>query len=190
MKSTSTKPIATKLSELEACVLGLVWSEGPCTPYRVHRVLNESPSPHWSGSAGAVYPVFKRLEDRGLLLSQPVRQGKRAGRQCRISAAGTKALRGWLGPPLPSWITDLPIDPLRTRLRFLAALPPAQRRRFVETALGALEASLQTISNDCRRLKAQDDPFPFAMARGAYLVAQARIVWLKEVTKTLGGSTP
>jgi DNA-binding PadR family transcriptional regulator len=172
---------------LEACVLGLVSNEGPCTPYRVHRILKSSPSPHWSGSAGAVYPVFKRLEDRGLVNSRAVRRGKRTGRMCRISAAGARALRQWLGPPLPSWITDLPIDPLRTRLRFLGALPLERRRRFVDGALRALRESQAVIAEDGRRLKTEDDPFAEAMARGAYLVTEARVAWLEEVAKMLEG---
>jgi DNA-binding PadR family transcriptional regulator len=174
-----------RLSELEACVLGLVWIEGPCTPYRVQQILRSSPSPHWSGSAGAVYPLFKRLERRGLIRARAVRQGRRAGRHCRLSPAGLEALRAWLGPPLPDWIAGLPIDPLRTRLRFLAALPPRRRMESVAAAREAVARNVATIRADCRRLAREDDPFEYAMARGGLRVARARLAWLDEVAEML-----
>jgi DNA-binding PadR family transcriptional regulator len=180
----STDPCG-KLSELEACVLGLVWSEGPCTPYHVQRALAASPSPHWSGSAGAIYPVFRRLEARKLIQAKEIRQGRRAGKECRLTEAGRQALRAWLGPPLPEWITDLPIDPLRTRLRFLGALPPKRRAAWLDEARDAVRGGIQRIEADCRRLKKLDDPFPYAMARGALHLARARITWLDEVARSL-----
>lgn len=173
------------LSELEACVLGLIWSEAPCTPYRVQQTVKSSPSPHWSGSAGAIYPIFKRLEDRGLVTSEAKTQGKRASRVFRISAAGTKALRAWLGPPLPDWTVDIPIDPLRTRLRFLGALPADKRLALLGEAKAQLECRLPEIQQDCERLATLDDPFPHAMARGAVYMMKARVEWLKEIETTL-----
>ena len=178
------------LSELEACVLGLIWSEGPCTPYHVHRIVRSSPSPHWSGSAGAIYPLIRRLEERGLIRANTVRQGSRAGRLCRISPAGRKALHTWLGPPLPDWIAALPIDPLRTRLRFLGALPAARRLQFVREARDAVRKNLATIRADCRRLAKGDDPFEHAMARGALHVSRARLQWVNEVARMLADSSP
>jgi DNA-binding PadR family transcriptional regulator len=52
---------------LEGCVLGILWERGPCTAYAARKVLRESPSPYWSGSAGAVYPLLARLEGRRLV---------------------------------------------------------------------------------------------------------------------------
>lgn len=174
------------LSELEACVLGLIWSDAPCTPYRVQQTLKSSPSPHWSGSAGAIYPIFKRLEDRGLVSSEARTQGKRASRVFRVSAAGTKALRAWLGPPLPDWTVDIPIDPLRTRLRFLGALPAAKRLTLLREARAQLERRLPDIRQDCERLAKLDDPFLHAMARGAVYMMEARVEWLNEIEATIG----
>src|SRR5262245_13459166 len=46
------------LTELEGTALGVIWAGQPCTPYRVRRVFLDSPSPSWSGSAGAIYPLI------------------------------------------------------------------------------------------------------------------------------------
>jgi DNA-binding PadR family transcriptional regulator len=189
MRGTDTGGLAMKnaLTELEACVLGLVSSEGPCTPYHVHHAVGSSPSPHWSGSAGAIYPLITRLERRGLIQTSTVRRGRRVGRLCRISPAGRRALLAWLGPPFPDWIAALPIDPLRTRLRFLGALPPQRRRQFVTAAREAVRQNVTMIRADCIRLAKGNDPFEHAMARGGLHVARARLAWLSEVAKMLDG---
>jgi DNA-binding PadR family transcriptional regulator len=144
-----------------------------------------SPSPHWSGSAGAIYPVFRRLEERGWIDTRVAKRGRRAGKECRVSRAGRAALRRWLGPPVPDWVAELSIDPLRVRMRFLGALPPSMRARFLDEARDALRDSLATIDADCARLAALDDPFPHAMARGAWHVTRARLEWLDEVAAAL-----
>lgn len=173
------------LTELEACVLGLVWSEGPCTPYRVLRMFQSSPSPNWSGSAGSIYPIFRKLEKQGLIEAEERHQGKRKSKVYRSTTVGARALRHWIGPPLPEWVADLPIDPIRTRVRFLQVLSPAQQRKLITQAMGALAEQLDAFEEDGRRLKQLDDPFPHAMARGAIHVTRARLKWLEEIGESL-----
>lgn len=174
------------LTELEACVLGLIWSEGPCTPYRVQQIMKGSPSPHWSGSAGAIYPVIERLEGGGLVRARKRMQGKRESRAFQTTASGMRVLRSWIGPPVSEWAGDLPIDPLRTRVRFLGALPIDKQRRFLRDAMAILERKLKEVQQDCRELKKMEDPFPHTMARGAVHVTRARIKWLVEIEAGLG----
>ena len=173
------------LTELEACVLGLVWSDGPCTAYRVLRMFQSSPSPNWSGSAGSIYPIFRKLEERDLIEAEERSQGRRKSKVYRATAAGDSALKSWIGPPLPEWVADLPIDPIRTRVRFLQALRPAQQRQLIAQAIGVLEGQLEVYRKDSQRLKALDDPFPHAMARGAIHVTRARLAWLAEIRESL-----
>lgn len=113
------------LTELEGTVLGVVRLRQPCTSYRVRREFTESPSPYWSGSAGAIYPLMTRLERAGLLRSTAESTGSRRSREYRLTAAGRAALVRWLGPPVPPEVVGVPPDPLRTRVPFLEALPPA-----------------------------------------------------------------
>src|SRR5262252_1915289 len=104
-----------RLTELEGAVLGVIARSSPCTPYRVRRVFLDSPSPYWSGSAGAIYPLLRRLEQRGLLTSRKRRTGRRAALAYTLTARGTQAFRAWLQPPWPTVVTGVPADPLRTR---------------------------------------------------------------------------
>jgi DNA-binding PadR family transcriptional regulator len=174
-----------KLTELEACVLGLVLSEGPCTPYAIFSVLRDSPSPQWSGSAGAIYPVFRRLQSRGLVVFKAQSQGRRSSRVCRATAAGKEALRRWLGPPFPEWIAEVPNDPLRTRVRFLDVLPPARRRAFLAEAMARLAEQVERLEEDLLA-RPSLTAAEVAMARGAVLLVQARLAWITETARAFG----
>src|SRR5215471_10904004 len=139
------------LSELEGAVLGVVWHRAPCTPYTIRREFLESPSPFWSGSAGAIYPLVARLERRGLLRGASHRTGRRRGWRYVPTAAGLRALRAWVGPPVPAWVLGVPMDALRTRVEFIGTLPRARREAFLATVEGGLASQLRTIENDCRK---------------------------------------
>jgi DNA-binding PadR family transcriptional regulator len=67
------------LSEMEGCVLALIWSGGPLMPYAIRQVFRKSPSPQWSGSAGSIYPLVDRLERRALIRSAAAGVAARAG---------------------------------------------------------------------------------------------------------------
>lgn len=175
----------SRVSELEGAVLGLVWAEGPCTPYAVRRVFQQSPSPHWSGSAGAIYPLVRRLESRGLIRSRAHATGGRASTLYRVTPAGMRALRGWLEPPLPETAIGVPVDPLRTRLRFLGALAPAKRAAFLAHAEVRLEGHLAAARRDLERRRQKGDRFDCLMARGAILMLRARIAWVREAARYL-----
>src|SRR5690242_14236558 len=90
---------ARPLSDLEGCVLGCLWKHGASTPYAVRRMFLDSPSSHWSGSAGAVYPLLERLERGGLVASRHAPRGARDGWTYSLTAAGRRRLRAWLEPP-------------------------------------------------------------------------------------------
>lgn len=173
-----------KLSELEGCVLALLWAFGPSTPYAIRRVFLDSPNPQWSGSSGSIYPLLDRLEDRNLVRSKVHATGKRRGRLFSLTAAGTAAFRAWLGPPVEEWVAGVPPDPLRTRIHFLGALPVRQRTRFLREARERAQHHLRLIQADCRR-RARQGTYEYLMARGAVIMMQARCAWLREVAKAL-----
>jgi DNA-binding PadR family transcriptional regulator len=127
------------LTELEGTVLGLVWARQPCTPYRVRREFTDSPSPYWSGSAGAIYPLMARLEAASLLRSAAHATGGRGSRRYRLTPAGQRALVRWVGPPVPEDVVGVPPDPLRMRIAAMTVLPKARQRALLE----ALETGIR-----------------------------------------------
>src|SRR6476661_1613616 len=89
------------LTELEQCVLGVIWRDGPMTAYEIAALFAKSLSPYWSGSAGAIYPVVQRLRKRGLV--RGTRKSWNGAQKTVLAATrkGVDVLRHWLTPPLP-----------------------------------------------------------------------------------------
>lgn len=168
-------------SELESFVLGLVWQHGPCSPYEIRRLLADSPSRQWSASTGAIYPLVRRLEQDGCLTSSERRGSSRPGRAYAITPTGRTALRRWLGPPLGTDACTVTVDPLRTRLRFLAALAPAERRAWVKSAERALDEAAEKVSQWRQAYVTGDDPMLALVARHGDMDIAFRRAWLKEV---------
>jgi DNA-binding PadR family transcriptional regulator len=172
------------LSEIEGCVLALIHESGPATPYAIRRDFLDSPTPQWSGSAGTIYPLVERLQRRGLIRSKLRYTGDRPGSQLSLTAAGVRTFRKWLSVPVPEWVAGIPPDPLRTRVRFLAALPLRVRREFIAEAVREARRQLHALEQDCERQRALG-PFHHLMSRGALLTMQARLAFLDETAKAL-----
>jgi DNA-binding PadR family transcriptional regulator len=126
------------LTDLEGAVLAEIAARGAATSYAVARAFAASPSEYWSGSAGAVYPLIKRLAARGLLSAHADADGKRARRDYQITASGRVALEDWLLDAHRA--AGMGFDPLRTRLVHLHLVTPAQRKAFLKDVRALSEA--------------------------------------------------
>ena len=161
-------------TDMEAVVLAVVWRDGPCTPYAIRQHFRESPTPRWSGSAGAIYPLVRRLEARGLLQSTPEKVGARKQRNYELTADGLAVLRSWLSAPA-ELDTAVLHDPLRTKVLFLSALSPKESRDFVSEALEALRRQLTAIRAAYRKEAGEGSRDSYLAARNALLLARARV---------------
>lgn len=117
------------LTDLEGAALAEVASRGTATSYAVAQAFANSPSEYWSGSAGAVYPMIKRLSARGLLEPTVAATGKRQRLDYQVTADGRAALETWLLDARRA--AGMGFDPLRTRLGHLHLASPAQRKAFL-----------------------------------------------------------
>jgi DNA-binding PadR family transcriptional regulator len=175
-------------SELEGAVLGIIRQAGSCTAYAVRSHFLASPSPQWSGSAGAIYPLMERLERRGLIRSKAQTATRRNGRLYSLTPRGSRLLAEWLAPPLPDWVVGVPPDPLRTRVGFLGILPPAERQAFVAGALAGVEAHMRIVHSDLERRRADRSPWERLTARGALAMLKARRAWLRLAAREIGAA--
>jgi len=173
------------MTELEGCVLGVVWLRGPCTAYVVRREFLVSDSSHWSGSAGAIYPLLRRLEEQKLIRATEGVWGAGTKKSFAITPKGLAELRGWIGPPLPQWTAKPTFDPVRTRASFLSALTPARRRRFVDAARANVAKEIESTRAKLRAISKTDDPLEYLAARAVLLELEAHARWLDEVTRLL-----
>lgn len=179
-----TKPVKPArergLSELEGTVLGHLWKHGPTTAYAVRRAFLDSPSSHWSGSAGAVYPVLERLERVGVVRSESAPRGGRDASHYSLTSRGRARFLAWIEPPFAADVISVPPDPLRTRAHFFSAIPPARRARFFTIAIAGLRRHL--VELDPTAIDDEDDRRALA---GAKAVVRARIAWLEAMRRAI-----
>lgn len=168
-------------SELEGFVLGLVWQMGASTPYEVRQQMKRSPSSQWSGSAGAIYPLFLRLRKAGLVRAKVRKTGRRKGSQYELTPKGLAALRQWVGPPIPPEAVSVAHDPLRSRARFLAALPPEKQREWFASARAALDEVERRVEAWHRENAPAFGPSAEAMTRSGRIDVASRREWLRGI---------
>ena len=120
----------TELTELEGVALAVVARTGAMTAYAVKEVLAASPSRFWSGSAGAVYPLMKRLSERGLLTPSGTATGRRAATAYTVSRKGSRILKRWFADVDKA--IDPGIDPLRFRMLYISILGDRERDAFLQ----------------------------------------------------------
>jgi len=168
-------------SDLEYVVLGIVWKFGPCTAYAVRKEFLTSPSSHFSGSAGAIYPLMQRLENQGLISSSSGSHGKRARCLYAIEPKGSKVLRRWLSLPLPERSSVATYNPLRARFYFLKALSSKQQESFLDNATILVNEEIALVSELSDGYLKRGDLFSYLATRSSYLALTSQLAWLHEV---------
>src|SRR3954468_5135961 len=84
-----------ELSATGKVVLGFV-GLGFQTGYDIKSTVDKSSRHFWAASYGQIYPELKRLEEAGLIDGTDDPAGGRARRVYTLTAAGERALDGWL----------------------------------------------------------------------------------------------
>ena len=168
------------MTELEACVLALIALEGPCTAYSIRKQFEESLTSTWHASTGSIYPLIRRMTERGLLDRHAVASDGRGSNELSVTPAGKKAAQAWL-KAVPEWIGEPAADPIRTRLNFVRLLAPGERVPVIEQMVVATRASLRRVERSMDQLKAEGRDVDALAVSGAAYELRARLAWLKEV---------
>ncbi|MEZ6002425.1 PadR family transcriptional regulator [Hyphomonas sp.] len=168
------------MTELEACVLALIALEGPCTAYSIRKQFEESLTSTWRASTGSIYPLIRRLTERGLLTRHDVESDGRGSKEIEATPAGRKAAQSWL-KDVPEWVGEPSADPVRTRLNFIRLLAPGDRVPVVEEMMAATQASLDRVEASRDQLAAEGRDFDALTVAGAQHMLRARLDWLEEV---------
>jgi DNA-binding PadR family transcriptional regulator len=171
-----------ELTELEGSVLGEIWAKGPCTAYAVRQEFLRSLNPYWSGSGGAIYPLIKRLEKRGYVRALDHATGRRQSKRYVATASGKRELCRWIGPPVAIGTVGVPMDPLRSRLLYLQAMPAAQQAEFLTSAQEGMRLHLEQLEGVGVKRAQHESPAHMLVLQGAIAMMQSRIAWLRAVT--------
>jgi DNA-binding PadR family transcriptional regulator len=173
--------VRKELTELERCVVGVVWRDGPVTAYEIASLFSKSLSPYWSGSAGAIYPVVQRLQRRGLIVGRQRAWNGTKKTVLSITEKGTASLQEWLTPPISSASAGPSFDSIRTRLYFLGVLPKKQQLAIVDDAV---RVTRQQIDDFETQRKADEEAGNISEVLGGLGVIfeyRARLRWLAAI---------
>lgn len=128
-----------ELTVLEYVVLGLI-STGPQSGYSIITTFDREVYRRWSASPGAIYPMLKRLEKRGVIVGELEGAHRtRPRRMYSLTPHGGQLLDEWLRAR-PSK-TDVTEERDITLLKFLFAEKRLPRKEVLAW-LAALEAAL------------------------------------------------
>jgi len=144
-----------KLTEMEGLALGLVKTLQPASAYALAAAFAQSPSAFWSGSAGAVYPLVKRLAKAGYISGEKARTGKRKSTLYRLTPSGNAMFRDWLLDVERA--INPGFDPLRSRMSMIHLVSPQKRDAFlanVETALHDTKTDPLSAKHSTERFRA------------------------------------
>jgi len=172
-------------TELESCVLAIIERRGACTAYAVRRYLAASLSSYWSGSAGAIYPLLRKLVRAGWADFEETPFGTRKRRVYRVTSKGNGALGHWLSAPIPDGVAAYTHDPLRARVFFLDLVPPRERRAFLDDAIAQTKSLLALHQEEREELASELDDWDLHGREGAIRELSARLDWLRGVRRAL-----
>ena len=160
----------TRLTELEGAVLTEIAERGNRTAFKVRRAFQRSPSAHWTGSAGAVYPAIRRLVAAGILTAA-AGPGRRGTRLLSLSRKGEAMLDAWAGDAVAA--CGLGFDPFRLRAGLWRKLPSDRRRALAAALRGRLEDELAAL-----RGRAEGDGVDRVQTGLAIEMQRLRLRWL------------
>ncbi len=173
-----------KLSHLAYIALGVVAERQPCSGYTVMKDFQSSSSTYFSGSAGAIYPLMRRLEEDGLTKVERTKAGSRTRRTYTITEKGRVALEAWLASPIPDDEVAFLVDLLRTRVLFFERLTKQQRRKFVKDCREQLRQRIAVTQGKIAKTEGLTQ-FEVVTLKSVLMVDEARIKWLDVVEKEL-----
>lgn len=170
----------TNLSELESCVLGVIWREGPVTAYQVRMAFAQSLTTSWRASTGAIYPLIRKLKKLDLVSEQEIPGDRRKARNLQITESGLIEITRWVGN-LPDWVAEPAADTIRTRFYFLTSLPVEQRSDVLSGWIALSREKITQLASAIQRHSDLGDMVEAAAHRGAMMQIQARLGWLESL---------
>ena len=168
------------LTDNEATLLALVIRAGPMTAYQIAKVYEDSPVSNFSTSKGKIYPLIRRLRDRGLVDAKRVSSDARGTELLESTPEGRRAVRDWVKETRPGHL--LLEDPLRTKVQSFDLLSREERIEWIVETKAHLLNKLEQIEEYGRQVEV---PFQDFVHENAVRSLRSRMDWLETVLRTL-----
>lgn len=119
---------ASSNTTVENIILGCL-SFGPRSGYEIKKIINMSSSWFYNASYGSIYPILKKHEEKGLVVSEEVVDNGRYKRLYRLTDKGYKVFHAWMlqEPKLMTVKYEMAV-----KLMFFAKIAPEQRIQQIE----------------------------------------------------------
>lgn len=176
---------ATQLTEDEGTFLALLVRVQPATAYQLSKIYAESPVSNYGTSKGKIYPLIRRLGERGLLKSRPVEGDARGSEKLECTARGREALRSWIKDIRPGYL--LLEDPLRTMVQSFDVLSADEQSEWIERTRAALRQKLEELEAYGPTVFV---PHKDAVHDNAVSSLRTRLEWLDRLEDSLARETP
>ncbi len=159
---------------LELAALGLLQYE-PLHGYRLKQQLERFMSGCISVNYGAIYPLLKRLEDRGEIVTQ-VEEASHAGPSRKIYQITELGRDRWkqemMAHPHESWVNAR--SRFCIKFFFFSHLEPAERLKLIEHRLMVCRLRLETQQAE----PTPSDPYQAVIGQRFEMMLQHEIQWL------------
>ena len=178
--------MATERTTTVESLLGVL-SVGPMSGYEMRQMMERSTANFWSESFGQIYPALKTMVAEGLVTVEEVRGGVRAKKIYKLTEAGERRLRRWLGVEARPQVirNELLLKVFfgdRAERGVVAAQVAAERERQAEN-LERYEAELRRMETEHARHPAM--PYWRMTVRYGMAEAGALMVWCDETIAEL-----
>lgn len=175
------------MNPTEFAILGLL-AEAPRSGYDIKKDVEERLAHFWSQSYGHIYPMLRRLHQRGLVTRTVERQEGRPDRKVySVTDEGRHALEAWFAePPAP----PLPRNELLLRIFLGRHAPPEHLVRDVRAYGDMVERTLAELRAIEQRVEDEPDLHPDRLfwmltLRYGIEVFQAISAWAEEAEAAL-----
>jgi DNA-binding PadR family transcriptional regulator len=170
------------LTDHEGTFLSLVLRVQPVTAYLVTKIYEQSPVSNFNTSKGKIYPLIRRLEERGLLKKKVVAGDRRGTEELLCTSEGRKAVKQWVKEVRPTHL--LLEDPMRTKVQSFDLLSDKERMDWVIEAKAQLHRKLAELE---AYGKGVDVPFKAIVHDNAVSSIRARMDWLDRMLFSMSG---
>ena len=164
------------LTDNEGTLLALVLRQQPITAYQIAKIYEESPVSNFNTSKGKIYPLIRRLRDRGLLAAQAVKGDARGTERLVCTDEGREVIRSWARQVRPTHL--LLEDPLRTKIQSFDLFTREEQIEWVVDAKALLMDKLRQVEDYGREVEV---PFKDIVHDNAVSSLRARLDWLDRV---------
>jgi len=170
------------LTDDEAAFLALLIRIQPATAYQIAKIYDESPVSNFGTSKGKIYPMIRRLKERGALKARALEGDARHSEVLSATALGRERVRQWIKSVKPSHL--LPKDPLRTMVQSFELLSKDEQLGWIAGVRTRLQQKLVELEEYKESVRV---PFKEQVHGNAVMVIGTRLEWLNNLEASIAG---